>query len=121
MAKTWFERKTNFCLSRAVAGVTQNLGHAHSLPLKSLKTEILAPGLIWANLMHFLLGILKFRFLHPKKKNPYRKNPATVKFSNNLTAEKMHQRRKINDQSRGINAKRHTPIEYDDFHWFYLS
>jgi hypothetical protein len=28
----------------------------------------------------------------------------------------MHQRREINDQSRGINAKRHTPIEYDYFH-----
>jgi hypothetical protein len=28
----------------------------------------------------------------------------------------MHQRRKINDQSRGIKAKRHTQIEFDDLH-----
>jgi hypothetical protein len=34
----------------------------------------------------------------------------------NYFSEKIHQRRKINDQSRGIKAKRHTPMEYDDLH-----
>jgi hypothetical protein len=32
----------------------------------------------------------------------------------NYFSDKTHQRRKINDQSRGIKAKRHTPMEYDD-------
>jgi hypothetical protein len=32
-------------------------------------------------------------------------------------SDKVHQRRKINDQSRGIKAKRQTPpMEYDDLH-----
>jgi hypothetical protein len=31
-------------------------------------------------------------------------------------SDKIHQRREINDQSRGIKAKRHTPMEYDDLH-----
>jgi hypothetical protein len=34
----------------------------------------------------------------------------------NYFSDKIHQRRKINDQSRGIKAKRHTPMEYDDLH-----
>jgi hypothetical protein len=33
-----------------------------------------------------------------------------------IFSDKIHQRRKINDQSRGTKAKRHTPIEYDDLH-----
>jgi hypothetical protein len=35
-------------------------------------------------------------------------------------SDKIHQRRKINDQGCGIKAKRHTPMEYDDLHWFYV-
>jgi hypothetical protein len=34
----------------------------------------------------------------------------------NFFSDKIHQRRKINDQGRGIKAKRHTPMEYDDLH-----
>jgi hypothetical protein len=34
----------------------------------------------------------------------------------NIFSDKIQQRRKINDQSRGIKAKRHTPMEYDDLH-----
>jgi hypothetical protein len=34
----------------------------------------------------------------------------------NYFSDKIHQRRKINDQGREIKAKRYTPMEYDDLH-----
>jgi hypothetical protein len=46
------EKQNSVCyaqLPHAGAGVTQNLGHAYSLPLKSKKAEILPTALIWAN------------------------------------------------------------------------
>jgi hypothetical protein len=63
--------KKVFRLSRAVAGVTQNWCHAYSLPHKRKRAEILAFGLIWANLMHFILRILKFRFLRVATKERF--------------------------------------------------
>jgi hypothetical protein len=48
--------KRKIRLSRAA--VRRNLYRAYSLPLKSYKAEILAPGIIWANLMHHTLRIL---------------------------------------------------------------
>jgi hypothetical protein len=48
-------------LSRAVA--RRNLYRAYSLLLKSYKAEIWAPGVFWANFMHFILRILKYDIL----------------------------------------------------------
>jgi hypothetical protein len=52
-----------FRLSRAAAAVDNFFLHAYSLDHKTLRAEILAPGLIWANLVPCILRILKFRFL----------------------------------------------------------